>query len=57
MKVRCIDNTHQEAQLTLGKKYKVVQVCGPNNDTYVIQADDGRIWRMHVERFIVIEEE
>ena len=56
MRVRCIDNTNQELQLTLGKTYKVVQVCGPNNDTYVIQADDGRIWRMSVQRFIVIEE-
>ena len=56
MKVRCIDNTHQEAQLTLGKKYEVVQV-GKLGDAYYLKADDGRMWWMHVERFIVIEEE
>ena len=55
MKVRCIDNTHQEAQLTLGKKYEVVQV-GKLGDAYYLKADDNRMWWMHVERFIVIEE-
>ena len=56
MKVRCIDNTYQELQLTIGKCYKVIAVCGPNNDTFVIQADDNRIWRMSVTRFEIIEE-
>ena len=56
MKVRCIDNTHQELQLTLGKKYKVIQV-NKLGDAYFLKADDGRMWWMHVERFIIIEEE
>ena len=56
MKVRCIDNTHQELQLTIGKVYTVVTVCGPNNDTYVIECDDNRIWRMSTKRFEIVEE-
>ena len=55
MKVRCIDNTNQEAQLTLGKKYEVVQV-GKLGDAYYLKVDDNRMWWMHVERFTVIEE-
>ena len=55
MKVRCIDNTNQEAQLTLGKKYEVVQV-GKLGDAYYLKADDNRMWWMYVERFIVIDE-
>ena len=55
MKVRCIDNTNQEAQLTLGKKYEVVQV-GKLGDAYFLKADDRRLWWMHIERFIVIDE-
>ena len=51
MKVRCIDNTNQEAQLTIGKVYTVITVCGPNNDTFVMKCDDNRIWRMSRERF------
>lgn len=56
MLVCCVDNEYQELQLTIGKYYKVIAVCGPNNDSYVIQADDNRIWRMSVQRFTIIEE-
>ena len=56
MKVRCIDNTNQELQLTIDKVYTVIQV-GKLGDAYFLKADDGRMWWMHVERFIVIEEE
>ena len=55
MKVRCIDNTNQELQLTLGKKYEVIQV-NKLGDDYFLKVDDGRLWWMHVKRFEIIEE-
>ena len=55
MKVRCIDNTNQEAQLTIDKVYTVVQVC-KLGDAYFLRVDDGRMWWMHVKRFEIIEE-
>ena len=55
MKVRCIDNTNQELQLTLGKKYEVVQV-GKLGDAYFLKADDNKMWWMHIDRFEVIDE-
>lgn len=55
MKVRCINNKHQELQLTVGKIYGVVQE-NKLHDAYFLKADDGRMWWMHIKRFIVIDE-
>ena len=56
MKVKCINNKHQEKQLTIGKVYTVKKVSGKNNDEYIIEADDGMLWRMSVKRFEVVED-
>lgn len=55
MKVRCIDNTNQELQLTIGKVYTVIQV-GKLGDAYFIKCDDNRMFWMSVKRFEIIEE-
>ena len=55
MKVRCIDNTHQELQLTIGKVYTVVQV-GKLGDAYFLKVDDSRMWWMSTKRFEIVEE-
>lgn len=56
MKIKCINNKYQEKQLTLGKVYAVKKVSGKNNDEYIIEADDGMLWRMSVKRFEVVED-
>jgi hypothetical protein len=54
VKVKCINNKHHELQLTVGKIYGVVQE-NKLHDAYFIKADDGRMWWMHIKRFIVID--
>ena len=56
MKIKCINNKYQEKQLTIGKVYIVKKVTGKNNDEYIIEADDGMLWRMSVKRFEVVED-
>lgn len=56
MKIKCINNKHQEKQLAIGKVYTVKKVSGKNNDEYIIEADDGKLWRMSIKRFEVVED-
>ena len=39
----CIRNTNQEGQLTIGKRYKIIQ-RGKLGDAIYIKCDDGRMW-------------
>lgn len=56
MKIKCINNKYQEKQLTIGEIYEVIKIGGIDNDEYIIEADDGMLWRMSVKRFEVVEE-
>lgn len=56
MKVKCINNTNQELQLTIGKVYTVVQIS-KLQDAYFIRADDSRMWWMSINRFEIIKRE
>ena len=50
MYATCIRNTHQEEQLTIGKRYKIIQ-RGKLGDAIYIKCDDGRMWWMNINRF------
>ena len=50
MYATCIRNTNQEGQLTIGKRYKIIQ-RGKLGDAIYIKCDDGRMWWMNINRF------
>ena len=50
MYATCIRNTNQEGQLTIGKRYKLIQ-RGKLGDAIYIKCDDGRMWWMSINRF------
>ena len=51
--VTCINNQHHEEQLTIGKRYYVMY-DGALGDSVYITADDGRVWEMRRDRFVLI---
>ena len=56
MKVVCLNITNMERVLTVGEIYQVLKV-GVYGDEYQLVADDGEVWRCHIKRFKVVEDQ
>ena len=50
MYATCVRNTNQEGQLTIGKRYKIIQ-RGKLGDAIYIKSDNGRMWWINIKRF------
>lgn len=52
LEVMCINNQYHEEQLTIGKKYLVLD-DGALGDSIYIESDTGQVWEMSKKRFIL----
>lgn len=56
LEVMCINNQYHEEQLTIGKKYLVLD-DGALGDSIYIESDTGQVWEMRRDRFVYLDHE